>query len=239
MTWFPSFPISPTLTLYSQPSLHFTVFIFNQNTAVSLKSTASWKLLIYGDDRACLLTSQIRPVREAPEIFIQTVKNPLYLAELTSMTPGHILLPEDISGVMHTEILPGTESHCHLFVKINSIKCQLSQDLAVDNAVYLFRDSVSLFSSSWHRTHCKLLPHFLSAQITATRHCAWVQFGYKKNVIGYFSLKRNLRKNVGLYVIHTISSILLYICIKQESTSTLINMLYVILIRILHMIYTI
>lgn len=115
-------PLIPALT----PRLHFVILIFNQNLAVILKSTALRKLLIYGDNPACLLTSQIHPVRGAPEIFVQTDRNPPYLAELTSMTRGHTVLPGDISGVMHSEILPGTQSHCHLFVKINSIKCQPS-----------------------------------------------------------------------------------------------------------------
>lgn len=47
---------------------------FNQKAAVSSKSVASEKLLIYGDDPSCLCTSQIHRVRGAPEIFIQTDK---------------------------------------------------------------------------------------------------------------------------------------------------------------------
>lgn len=47
---------------------------FNQRAAVSSKSVASQKLLIYGNDPSCLCTSQIHRARGAPEIFIQTDK---------------------------------------------------------------------------------------------------------------------------------------------------------------------
>lgn len=54
------------------PALHD--LHFNQKAAVSSKSVASWKLLIYGDDPSPLPTSQVHRVRGALEIFIQTDK---------------------------------------------------------------------------------------------------------------------------------------------------------------------
>lgn len=131
--WF--LPWAPPLPLHSQPRLHFTILIFNQNMLSSLNLQLCENYWFTVITQPCLLTSQFHPVRGAAEIFIQTDKSPLYLAELTSMTRGHILLPGDISGVMHSEILPGTQSHCHLFVKINSIKCQPPQDCGEGNAI--------------------------------------------------------------------------------------------------------
>lgn len=58
--------------LSPMPALHD--LHFNQKAAVSSKSVASWKLLIYGDDPSPLPTSQVHRVRGALEIFIQTDK---------------------------------------------------------------------------------------------------------------------------------------------------------------------